>query len=128
MLLYHLGRRNARVDVTVFVPGDIDCIVALIALRRGVLDALALRSPRRHRSSLGAQERKILCCRLGRGNARGDYFVAVPGDNNCIVALAALRRKFRTRSLFGDPGGIGPLLARGKGKCSFAASDAGRLA
>ena len=34
----------------------------------------------------------------------------------------------RTRLLFGAPGGIGPLSARGKGRRSFAASDAGVLA
>ena len=35
---------------------------------------------------------------------------------------------FQTRSLFGAPGGICPLSARGKGRRSFDASDAGVLA
>ena len=34
----------------------------------------------------------------------------------------------RTHSLFGAPGGIGPLSARGEGRSSFDASDAGVLA
>ena len=63
------GTRRALAD-TIVVAGGIlvclarteitDCIVTVAALRRGVSDALALRSPRRHRSPLGARERKTL--------------------------------------------------------------------
>ena len=48
------------VNVVVVVPRDNDCIGTVSALRRGVSDALALRSPRRHRSPLGARGRKTL--------------------------------------------------------------------
>jgi len=91
-LLYHLGRRNAREDANVKIPGDSDSVVAVAALRRGVSDALALRSPRRHRSPLGARKRKILRCRLGRWNARVDIVVAVSGNSYSVVIVAALRR------------------------------------
>ena len=97
------GRGNACVDVIVVVPGDSDCIVAPAALRRGVSDALALRKPRRHRSPLGARERKILCCRLGRWNARVGVIVAVPGDSDIIVTIAALRRHSLKRARSSEP-------------------------
>ena len=152
-----------------------------------VSNALALRSPRQHRSSLCVRERNTLFCHLGRWNARVDVTVFVSGDNDCIVALAALRRGglgsarsseppaasvisrrsgkedaplpprtpecsrrcnrcsarrqrlyrhrcrpttawSQTRSLFGAPGSIGHLYACGKGIRSFATSDAGMLA
>ena len=68
-----------------------DCIVTLAALRRGISDALALWSPRWHRSLLDALERKTLVCLIGRRHAHVDVIVVVPGDNNCIVTVDALR-------------------------------------
>ena len=44
------------------------------------------------------------------------------------LPLSAYDAGFRTRSLFVAPGGIGHLSAHGKGRRSFAASDAGMLA
>ena len=60
----------------------VDCIITVAALRRGVSDSLALRSPRRH---FGARERKTLLCRVGRRSARVDPLSVVPSDEDAIV-------------------------------------------
>ena len=127
-LFCRLGRWNARVDVFVVVPGDTDCIVALAALQRKVSDALALRRPQRHRSPLGAQERKILRCRLERRNARVDVTVVGPINNDCIGTAFALQCRVSDALALRAPGGIRPFSARGEGRRSFAALDAGMLA
>ena len=91
-LLCRLGRRNARENVFVVVSGDSDIIVALAALRRGGLRRARSSEPRRYWPPLGAREKKTLLYHLGRRNARVDVTVFVPGDSDCIVTLAALRR------------------------------------
>ena len=93
-----------------------------------VSNALALRSPRRHRPPLGARKRKTLLCRLGRRHARVDVTDFVPRDSDCIITVVALQCRVSDALALLAPGGIAPFSALGKGRRSSTTSDAGMLA
>ena len=127
-----LPRGNAREDVLVVVPGDIDCIVTVVALRRGGLGGARSSEPRRYWPPLGAREKKTLLYHLGRRNARVDVTVVsgrAPGDSDIIVTVAALRRHGLKRARSSEPPAASVMSRRvGSDRRSSTASDTGMLA